>query len=91
MSKFSFTAFMFLIGSILLIGFQSIAKLMGTNGGWNHFSLIQLFGKKYFAWINDISLFGLEDALMYIATMPLFVFLFCVSVLFFIIDKLYSK
>jgi len=91
MSKFSFMAFMFLAGSILLVGFQSIAKLMGTKGGWKTFSLIKLFGPKYFAWINDISFFGVEDVLTYIATMPLFLFLFFMSILFFILDKFYSR
>lgn len=91
MSKFSFMAFMFLIGSILLLGFQSIARLMGTQGEWKGFNMIKLFGPKYFNWIDDISFYGLEQILLFIASMPLFVFLFCMSVLLFILDKFYSK
>jgi len=91
MSRFSFIAFMLLIGSILLIGFRSIGKLMGAKGAWNGLSLIKLFGPKYFYWLDDISFFGLEDILIFIANMPLFAFLFCMSILFFFLDKLYSK
>ncbi|MBW1813172.1 MAG: hypothetical protein JRJ39_05715 [Deltaproteobacteria bacterium] len=91
MSKLSFMAFMFLIGSILLLGFQSIGRLMGAKGVWKGLSLIKLFGPKYFYWLDDISFFGLEDILIFIANMPLFAFLFCMSILFFILDKFYSK
>ena len=90
MSRFSFIAFMLLIGSILLIGFRSIGKLMGAKGAWSGLSLIKLFGQKYFYWLDDISFFGLEDILLFIVNMPLFAFLFCMSILFFILDKLYS-
>jgi len=91
MSKFTFMAFIFLVGSILLLGFQSIARLMGTKGIWKSLSLIKFFGPKYFHWIDDISFFGLEEILLFIVNMPLFAFLFCMSILFFIFDKFYTK
>ena len=91
MSKFSFLAVISLIGCVLLFGFQALATLMGTKAVWKTLSLIKLFGPKYFQWIENISFFNLEDALMFIATMPLFALLFCLSILFFIIDKLYTK
>ena len=90
MSKLSFMAFMFLVGSILLLGFQFLARFMGTKGGWKSLSLTKFLGPKYFHWLDDISFFGLEDILLFIANMPLFAFLFCMSILFFILDKLYS-
>ncbi|MCJ7772453.1 MAG: hypothetical protein MUP22_04895 [Desulfobacterales bacterium] len=91
MSKLSFMAFMFLVGSILLLGFQSLARLMDTKGIWKKLSLLNFFGPKYFSWIDDISFFGLEEILIFIANMPLFAFLFCMSILFFILDKFYTK
>ena len=91
MSKFSFMAFICLVGSVLLLGFQSIARLMGTTGGWKSYSLLKLFGPKYFNWLNEVSLFGIEEVLRSIVNMPLFILLFCLSILLFIIDKFYSK
>lgn len=91
MSKFSFMAFIFLVGSILLLGFQSLSKLMHAKGGWKSLNLIKLFGEKYLSWIYDVSFYGLEDVLIFIATMPLFALLICLSVLCFILDKIYGE
>jgi hypothetical protein len=79
------------IGSFLLFGFQAIAKLMGTKQVWKSIDMIDLFGQKYFNWLDEFSLFGLEKVLASIVNMPLFVLLICLGVLFFLLDKIFAS
>lgn len=91
MSKFSLISVICFVGSFVLFGFQAISKLMGTKGEWKSMDMIDLFGQKYFDWLDGISLFGLEEGLRFIVTTPLFVLLLCLGVLFFIMNKIFNK
>ena len=91
MTKFSIIGIISLIGGGLLVGFQALSVLMGTDGKWKSMKLITVFDKKYFEWIDNASFFGLERIPEYIVNMRLFILLLCVGVLFFALDYFFGK
>jgi len=76
-----------LIGGLLL-GFQAISTLMQTGDEyvWDSLSLVDVFGKDNFKWIEGISYASIQSAASYVSTMPLYLLLFAVGVLFFLIN-----
>lgn len=76
-----------LIGGLLL-GFQAISTLMQTGDEyvWESLSLVDVFGKDNFKWIEGISYASIQNAASYVSTMPLYLLLFAVGVLFFLIN-----
>jgi len=76
-----------LIGGLLL-GFQAISTLMQTGDEyvWESLSLVDVFGKDNFKWIEGISYASIQSAASYVSTMPLYLLLFAVGVLFFLIN-----
>ena len=76
-----------LIGGLLL-GFQAISTLMQTGDEyvWDSLSLVDVFGKDNFKWIEGISYASIQSAASYVSTMPLYLLLFAMGVLFFLIN-----
>ena len=72
----------------LLLGFQAISTLMQTGDEyvWERLSLVEVFGKDNFQWIEEISYASIQSAASYISTMPLYLLLFAVGLLFFVIN-----
>ena len=91
MTKFSIIGIISFLGDSLLVGLQALSVLMGTDGQWKSMKLITVFDKKYFEWIDNASFFGLERIPEYIVNMRLFLLLFCVGVLFFVLDYFFGK
>ena len=91
MTKFSIIGIISLIGGGLLVGFQALSVLMGTDGKRKSMKLITVFDEKYFEWIDNASFFGLERIPEYIVNMRLFILLLCVGVLFFALDYFFGK
>ena len=93
MSKFTVAGVAsWLIGGLLL-GFQAISTLMQTGDKyvWEKLSLVDVFGKDYFKWIEGISYASIQSAASYISSMPLYLLLFAMGILFFIINAVKSK
>ena len=91
MTKFSIIGIISFIGGGLLLGFQSLSVLMGTDVKWKSKKLITVFDKKYFEWLDSASFFGLERIPEYIVNMRLFILLFCIGILFFVLDYFFGK
>ncbi|UCD90713.1 MAG: hypothetical protein JSW04_04595 [Desulfobacterales bacterium] len=77
----------------LLLGFQAISTLMQTGDEyvWERLSLVEVFGKDNFKWIEEISYASIQSAASYISTMPLYLLLFAVGLLFFVINFVKPK
>ncbi len=88
MTKLNILGLISLIGGALLIGFQGLATFMEQEGGWNSLNLMDVFGEESFNWIDSIPVLYIKGAANYIASMPLFILLFCIAALFFIFNMI---
>ncbi len=86
------------LGGLVLLGFQAIFTFMDpsatsltTKTVWKKISIVDIIDIKYFDWINSISWVSIQNAANYIITMPLFILLFCLGILFFIINAFMPK
>jgi hypothetical protein len=77
----------------LLFGFQAIESLVRTGGDmdWKNMILMDVIGKSHFDWIAGMSEGIIQNFAQYIVTMPLYILLFCIGILFFILNSLVSK
>jgi hypothetical protein len=93
MSKFKIAALVSWFFSGILFGFQAIEALIGSQGKmvWKKLTLMNVVGESHFNWIKGMSEGGIHNAVQYIATMPLYLLLFCVGIIFFILNRLTFK
>lgn len=77
----------------LLFGFQALEALIGSEGNvaWKNLILMDVIGKSHFDWIAGMPEGIVHNIAQYIVTMPLYILLFCVGILFFILNSLVSK
>ena len=77
----------------LLFGFQAIDSLIRSQGNmvWKNLALMDVIDKSYFDWITGIPEGIVHNIAQYIVAMPLYILLFCVGILFFILNSLVSK
>ena len=93
MSKYSIAALVSWLLSGLILLFQSISSLMGTGEtlAFKRLSLVSVIGQEPFNWINSLPWVSVQRAVNYIVTMPLFLLLFCIGILFFLMYMFTSK
>jgi hypothetical protein len=89
MSKYTIAGLVAWLFSALLLGFQAIATFMGVEDKmiWKSLTLVDVVGRNNFIWIERIAWAGLQNAANYIVTMPLFILLFIVGIVFFLINR----
>jgi hypothetical protein len=77
----------------LLFGFQVLQGLVSSGGDmhWKNLILTDVIGKSHFDWIDGMSEGIVHNVVQYIVTMPLYLLLFCVGILFLILGRLTSK
>jgi len=77
----------------LILLFQAISSVMGNEEkmAFKSLTLVNVIGQEYFNWINSLSWVSIQKAVSYIVTMPLFVLLFFIGILFFLIHMFSSK
>jgi hypothetical protein len=93
MSKYTMAGLVSWLVSGLILLFQAISSLMGTEEkmAFKSLTLVSVIGQGYFNWINSLSWVSVQKALSYIVTMPLFLLLFCIGILFFLMHMFSSK
>ncbi len=98
MSKFTILGLLSWLGSLVLLGFQAIftfmdpsASSLTTKTVWKKISVVDIIDTKYFDWINSIPWVSIKESANYVITMPLFILLFCVGLLFFITNAFMPK
>jgi hypothetical protein len=88
MIKYKMLGILFWMCSSILIGFQIISDLIGTEDDWAEMSIMDVAGEEYFLWIDDISWVSLQRAADYIFTMPLCFSMFFAGLIFLAIGKM---
>jgi hypothetical protein len=92
MSKYTIAGLVSWLFSVLILLFQSISSLMGTEKiTFKNISLASVIGKEHFNWINSLSWVSVQNSLNHIVTMPLFLLLFFIGMLLFLLHMLLSK
>jgi hypothetical protein len=93
MSKYTIAGLVSWLFSALILLFQSISSLMGTEETmvFKNLSLVSVIGQGHFDWINSLSWVSVQKAASYIVTMPLFLLLFCIGIFFFLLHMFLSK
>ena len=93
MSKYSIAALVSWLLSGLILLFQSISSLMGKGEtlAFKSSSLVSVIGQENFNWINSLPWVSVQRAVNYIITMPLFLLLICIGILFFLLHMFSSK
>lgn len=89
MSKYTIAGLVAWLFSALLLGFQAIATFMGAEDKmmWKSLTLVDVVGRNNFIWIERIAWAGIQKAVNYIVTMPLFLLLFFVGIVFLLINR----
>lgn len=89
MSKYTIAGLVAWLFSALLLGFQALATFMGAEDKmiWKSLSLVDVVGPNNFIWIKKISWVSIQNAANYIVTMPLFLLLIFVGIVFFLINR----
>jgi hypothetical protein len=93
MSKLTFAGLASLCIGGVLIAFQVIGGLVSTGGDlvWKSMTLLDVFGKTHFSWIDGMSEGIIQNIIQYIVTMQLYLLLICIGILFLILGRLTSK
>ena len=93
MSKYTIAGLVSWFFSGVLLLFQTISTVMGREEKmvWKSLNLVNVVGEHRLNWIDGLSWVSIQNILNYIVTMPLFLLLFCVGILFFILNRFMSK
>jgi len=92
MSKYTIAGLVAWLFSGLLLGFQALAAFMNMEEKliWKSLTISDIMGNNYFNWIQGLSWAIAQNILNYIVTMPLYLLLFFVGILFFVLNRLTS-
>lgn len=94
MNKFTMVGLGAWLVSIVIVGFQAITSLMEEGvggdwgappGGWSEMAIVDLVGNERLYWAADF------DWLVYVFTMPLYILLFAVGLLFIIMGVVFWR
>jgi hypothetical protein len=90
MSKHTIAGLVAWLFSGLLLGFQAIAAFMNMEEKmiWKSLTIADIIGNNYFNWIQGLSWAIAQNILNYIVTMPLYLLLFFVGILFFVLNRI---
>ena len=91
MTKFSLLGVVSCVAGGLLIGFQFLSSVVGTEAKWGSLAIADIVNERYISWIDQISFNGLERIPEAIIHMPLFIILFCLGGLCFVLDYFFGK
>jgi hypothetical protein len=99
MSKLTIAGIASWLFSGILLGFQTIQTLMDPAATslkkqkftLKGFAIVDLLEPKYLEWIEKISWASIQNAVTYLVNMPLFILLFCLGIIFFLLNAFKSK
>jgi len=77
----------------LLFGFQALEAVVRSQGdlAWKNLTLMDVTSKDHFDWIAGMPEGIVHNISQYIVTIPLYILLFCIGILFFILNAFMSK
>lgn len=94
MNKFTMIGLGAWLVSLVIVGFQAITSLMmeggggdwgGPPGGWTEFAIVDIVGGERLYWASDYAW------LAYVFTMPLYILLFVVGLLFIVMGMVFWR
>ncbi len=95
MNKFTLVGLGMWLVSIIIVGFQAITSLMEEGGsggdwgappgGWGDLAIVDIVGDERLYWAIDY------DWLVYVFTMPLYILLFAVGLLFIVLGMVFWR
>lgn len=91
MSKLTIIGLLTTLSGLVVLGFQAISSLMGTEEVWKSLSLRDVLDNGQLDWINQVALFGIDQGLNYLVAMPLFALLVASGVIVLLISGFVSK
>ena len=95
MSKLTIIGVVFLFAGILLLGYQGLLSLtgsdkMGSDLVWINISPADFFNETMFSLINGIPLSFIQRVIWLLVELPLFAWLFSVALIFFVVQAFRS-
>ena len=91
MSKFTILSLMLIVCGLLLLGFQSLQSLMGTEIVWKEVTLVGLMKPEHAQWIQTISWSHLNRAANYLIHLPLYILLLSVGGIMLLLSGVVGK
>lgn len=93
MSKLTKIGLFFFFAAILLLGYQAVLAMMGSDrmGSdlvWVNITFADFLGKTMFSLINDIPFSSVQKVIQFLVGFPLFAWFFVVALIFFMIQAL---
>jgi hypothetical protein len=88
LSRLCYISFM---GSIILLIFQGIASVLNEEFAMKDLRLINFINAGINEWAADITLFSFNNLFDYLVNLQMFVFLFILSVVFFILSSVFER
>jgi len=94
MNKFTLVGLCAWLVSLVIVGFQAITSLMQEGnsgdwgappGGWSELAIVDIVGDERLYWAADY------DWLVYVFTMPLYIFLFAVGLLLIVMGMVFWR
>ena len=93
MNKFTIVGLGAWLVSIVIVGFQALSSLMETSnsdwgdtpGGWGEMAIVDIVGGERLYWASDY------EWLAYVFTMPLYILLFAVGLVFIIMGMVFWR
>ncbi len=79
MSKWAINGLIMIVIGGVMLGFQQLSRLMGSDGGWDAICLVDLLDPSSFDWIDAMTFLGLNNLLDTIVLAPLYLVLFVVG------------
>jgi hypothetical protein len=91
MSKLTIAGLLTTLSGLVILGFQSISSLMGTEEVWKSLSLRDVLDGGQLGWIDQVALLGVDRGLDYLVSMPLFALLVASGVLLLVVGGFVAK
>ncbi|MBT3311730.1 MAG: hypothetical protein HN737_11125 [Desulfobacterales bacterium] len=92
MGKYTILGCLCWLGGFVLLGFQGISSVMNPGEVvWKSLNLLDAVGSKNFTWIDSISIGFIQNSVDYVVTMPLFLLLIALGVIFFILNAFLGR
>jgi len=90
MSKWTYLGGICWLASGVVLLFQLVGNMLKENYEWESMSLTDAVESKYLAWIDKIDMDLVQQAVVYIVNMPLYLLLFIVGCIFFLFSVFYK-
>jgi hypothetical protein len=90
MSKWTYLGGICWLASGVVLLFQLVGNMLRENYEWESMSITDAVESKYLDWIDKIDVDLVQQAVVYIVNMPLYLLLFILGCIFFLFSVFYK-